>query len=177
MSEPARGGIHLRPARVDDVDAIMEWLNNPEVTRNFANMSKQITREQELAWLEWVLASEHDRLFAVVDDEGRYLGNAGIHKIYWPARNGRLGLVLGAPEARGRGLGTTAMRLLVEKAFHEVGLHKVWLVHYRDNARMAHIAAKLGFTIEGTLRDEYFHDGHFHDMVRWSLLEDELNGT
>lgn len=163
----------LRPIRPDDVDHIMEWINDPEVTRNFAHMSAAITREQELAWLERVIASETDRLYAVEDEAGRYLGNAGVHKIYWPARNGRLGLVLGARDARGRGLGSMAMRLLVELAFAELGLHKVWLVHYRDNHRMAHIAAKLGFVEEGVLRDEYFHAERFHDMVRWSLLEDE----
>ena len=164
----------LRPIRLDDVDRIMAWINDPAVTRNFARMSGDITRDEELAWLRWVIDSPHDRLFAVEDADGTYLGNAGVHKIYWPSRNGRLGLVLGAPGARGRGLGTLAMRLLVELAFAELGLHKVWLVHYRDNTRMAHIAAKLGFVTEGVLRDEYFHQGAFHDMVRWSLLEGEL---
>lgn len=163
----------LRPIRTSDVDDIMAWINDPDVTRNFANMSAAITREQELAWLEHVIASDTDRLYAVVDESGAYLGNAGIHKIYWPARNGRLGLVLGAPGARGRGLGTQAMRLLIDMAFAELGLHKVWLVHYRTNTRMAHIAEKLGFTEEGVLRDEYFHQGSFHDMIRWSLLEDD----
>ncbi|TNE87585.1 MAG: N-acetyltransferase [Deltaproteobacteria bacterium] len=163
----------LRPIRPEDVDHIMQWINDPAVTRNFAHMSAQITREQELAWLEHVIASDTDRLYAVVDADGAYLGNAGVHKIYWPARNGRLGLVLGAAGARGRGLGTQAMRLLVELALTELNLHKVWLVHYRSNERMAHIAAKLGFTQEGVLRDEYFHAGGFHDMVRWSLLEQD----
>jgi RimJ/RimL family protein N-acetyltransferase len=163
----------LRPISTSDIDAIMAWINDPEVTRNFAHMSGEITREQELAWLEEVIASPTDRLYAVVDEHGAYLGNAGIHKIYWPARNGRLGLVLGAPGSRSRGLGTHAMRLLTEIAFSELGLHKVWMVHYRSNARMAHLATKLGFTEEGVLRDEYFHGGAFHDMIRWSLLEDD----
>ncbi|MCO4747067.1 MAG: GNAT family N-acetyltransferase [Proteobacteria bacterium] len=167
--------VRLRPIRADDIDHIMAWINDPEVTKNFANMSERITREQEIAWLEWVMASDNDRLYAVEDLEGRYLGNAGIHKIYWPARNGRLGLVLGAADARGRGLGTQAMKLLVALAFEELGLHKTWLVHYKTNERMAHIATKLGFTTEGVLRDEYFHAQSFHDMVRWSLLEDELS--
>ena len=39
---------------------------------------------------------------------------------------------------------------------------------------MHHMATKLGFQVEGTLRDEYFHDGSYHDMVRLSLLEGEL---
>ena len=166
--------IRLRPIRLDDVDAIMEWINDPAVTRNFASMSERITREQEIAFLERTLASDTDRLFAIEDLEGRYLGNAGIHKIYWPARNGRLGIVIGRKDAQGQGLGQEALRLTAALGFRDLKLHKIWLVHFATNARMHHIAKKLGFVEEGTLRDEYFHADGFHDMLRHSLLEDEF---
>lgn len=166
--------IALRPLAMDDLDAIMGWINDPEVTQNFAGMSSPITRDQEAAFLERTLASPDERLFAAVDTDGRYLGNAGIHRIYWPARNGRLGVVLGAPGARGRGYGREAVALLSALGFTRLGLHKVWLMHYRANARMARICASLGFTVEGVMRDEYFHGGAFHDMVRQSLLEQDF---
>ncbi len=166
--------VGLRPLTMDDLDSIMEWINDPEVTRNFAGMSETITREQEAAFLERAFASETDRLFAVVDASGQYLGNAGIHKIYWPAKNGRLGIVLGARGARGRGLGQEALKLLCARGFLDLELHKLWLVHYAENHRMAHIAEKLGFVAEGRLRDEYFHAGRYHDMLRLSLLEQDF---
>jgi len=166
--------IQLRPIRLDDVDAIMAWINDPSVTRNFAKMSTTITREQEIAFLERPLESDADRLFAIEDLDGNYLGNAGLHKIYWPARNGRLGIVIGDKDAQGKGLGQEALRLITALGFEVLGLHKIWLVHFATNARMHHIAKKLGFTEEGTLRDEYFHDGEFHDMLRHSLLEHEF---
>lgn len=168
--------IRLRPIRVDDVDAIMEWINDPAVTANFATMSQHITREEELAFLERTIASPTDRLFAIEDAAGTYLGNAGIHKIWWPARNGRLGIVVGRKEAQGRGVAQAALRALCAIGFRELGLHKLWLVHYSTNARMAHVAGKLGFVREGVLRDEYFHQGTYHDMVRHSLLAHEFTG-
>jgi len=166
--------VRLRPIRRDDVDAIMEWINDETVTRNFAGMSRRITREQELAFLDGVIASDTDRLYAIEDLDGRYLGNAGVHKIYWPARNGRLGLVIGRREAHGRGLGQEALRLLLLAAFDELELHKVWIVHFATNERMAHLCAKHGFVREGVLRDEYFHRDAWHDMVRQSLLSHEF---
>ncbi|MCB9687620.1 MAG: GNAT family N-acetyltransferase [Alphaproteobacteria bacterium] len=164
--------IHLRPIRVDDVDAIMTWVNDPEVVRNFATMGN-ITREQEVAFLERMIASETDRLYAIETLEGQYLGNAGIHKIWWPARNGRLGIVIGDKAHHGRGLAQEALRLLLAHGFGELGLHKLWMVHYATNGRMHHIAGKLGMREEGRLRDEYFHQGAFHDMVRHAILEEE----
>jgi RimJ/RimL family protein N-acetyltransferase len=166
--------IQLRPIRLDDVDALLTWVNDPEVTRNFAGLSERITREQELAFLRGVIASDTDALFAI-EHEGRIIGTAGLHKIYWPARNGRLGLIIGRREVQGRGLGQQALRLITALGFLELGLHKVWVVHYATNARMRHIVGKLGFVQEGVLRDEYFHRDAFHDMVRHSLLRPEFD--
>jgi len=166
--------IGLRRLEMSDLDSIMEWINDPDVTKNFAGMSSKITRDQEAAFLEKMADSDTDRLYAVVDRKGHYLGNAGIHKIYWPARNGRVGIVLGARGARGRGYGQQTLKLLSAQAFLELDLHKLWLVHYSTNARMAHIATKLGFIEEGRLREEYFHAGEYHDMVRYGLLEQDF---
>ncbi len=162
----------LRPIAESDVDAIMTWLNDPEITRNFAAFSEPVTREQELAFVRGMRASNTDSLFAVelVDIPGELIGTAGLHRIYWPAKNGRLGVMIGRRAVQGRGLGQEAMQLLVAYGFERLGLHKLWLVHYADNARMRHIAGKLGFQQEGVLRDEYFHAGTWHDMVRHAIL-------
>jgi diamine N-acetyltransferase len=164
--------IALRPIATTDVDAIMEWINDPEITKNFAGFSEPITRAAELAFVERMIASPNDRLFAIVDATGTCIGTAGIHQIYWPARNGRLGIMLG--RARGQGLGRQALRALVATAFGALGLHKVWVVHFADNARMAHLCRTLGFSVEGVLRDEYFHHGRHWNMVRQSLLAPEF---
>lgn len=170
-----RGGpIRLRPARPDDAEAIVEWLNDPEITKNFAGFGEPITLEAERAFLAKMAASREDRLFAIEPTEGgAVIGTVGLHRIYWPARNARLGLMIGGRGAQGKGLGQEALRLVIAYAFGVLELHKVWLVHYADNARMRHIAGKLGFTQEGVLRDEYFHAGRYHDMVRHALLAPE----
>ena len=169
--------VRLRPIRLDDVDAIMEWVNDDEVIGNFAGMSKPITRDEELKYLDAMIHSDTDRLFAIEDQAGRYLGNAGIHKIYWPARNGRLGVVIGRRAEQGRGLGQQVLQSLADVAFTELELHKVWIVHFATNTRMAHICRKLGFGDEGRMRDEYFHRGQWHDMIRWSMLNHEYQSA
>jgi RimJ/RimL family protein N-acetyltransferase len=165
--------IHLRPIRLDDVDALLEWIGDPNVTANFATMSRPITRDEELAFLASTIASETDRLYAIETLDGKVIGTAGIHKIWWPSRNGRIGLVVGHREHQGKGLAQEALRALCDTGFRELELHKLWLMHYRTNTRMRHIAEKLGFREEGVLRDEYFHQGAWHDMVRHSLLDHE----
>ncbi len=169
--------VRLRPIEERDVDAMMAWVNDPAVTRNFAGMSRIITREEELAYVRAMRTSEVDRLFVTETLEGRYVGNAGIHKIYWPAANGRLGLVVGNKTLHGQGYGQEVLRLLCCLAFEELELHKVWVVHYSDNGRMRHLCDKLGFVTEGLMRDEYFHEGAWHDMERHSLLRSDYDAV
>lgn len=170
--------IRLRPIAESDVDGILEWINDPAITRNFASFDEPISREQELEFIRAMQRSKTDHLFAVewADGTGPIIGTAGLHRIYWPAKNGRVGLMIGLKEVQGKGLGQEALRLVVGYGFERLGLHKVWLVHYADNARMRHIAQKLGFTQEGVLRDEYFHNDRWHDMVRHAILEQEWLG-
>jgi RimJ/RimL family protein N-acetyltransferase len=163
--------VRLRAIQEDDAEAIVAWINDPEVTRNFAAFSKPISLEEERAFLRTMRGSEVDRLFAIEPaGGGALIGTAGIHRIYWPARNARLGVMIGRNELQGRGLGQATLGLLVAFGFSHLSLHKLWLVHYADNHRMRHIAGKLGFEVEGLLRDEYFHAGKYHDMVRHALL-------
>lgn len=168
------GPIRLRPATPSDAEAILPWLNDPEITKNFAGFGEPITLEVERAFLAKMAVSGEDRLFAIEAVEGGpVIGTVGLHRIYWPARNARLGVMIGGQETHGRGLGQEALRLVIAFGFRALGLHKVWLVHYSENGRMRHIAGKLGFAQEGVLRDEYFHAGRYHDMVRHALLAPE----
>ena len=163
----------LRPLELRDLDHLMEWVNDPDVVKNFANFQAPISREREQRWLEDILASERDKVFAVETPTGEYLGNIGLHQIDWPTRSARAALILGSKEHWGEGYAQGAMAELLRIAFEQYNLHKVWLVVWQENAKARHIYEKMGFREEGVLRDEYFHQGKYHNMVRMSMLEDE----
>ena len=60
--------------------------------------------------------------------------------------------------------------MLVDYAFKKLGLHKVYLMHWKENKKAEHLYNKLGFKTEGVLKDEYFWQGRYHDMVRMSII-------
>lgn len=160
--------VRLEPLSLAHLDGVMSWINDPEVTFYFANLSGEITREQEEAYLRVLLTSQTDKIFSIFEND-EYVGQIGISKIYWPARNGRIGLML-KREAWGRGLSQVAIRLLIDKAFGDLNLHKLWVIIRADNEKGLYLWKKMGFTPEGILRDEYFVKGKFHNMVRLGLL-------
>ena len=167
---------HLRgPLTPDDVDSVLDgvmgWVNDAEVTKNFAQFSRVVTRDEEREFLNRLYASPNDRVYAMENERREYVGQVGIHQIYWPAKHGRLGVVIGRRDEWGRGHAKRAIAEACRRAFGELGLNKVWAIFYVTNARMRHICEGLGFVEEGRLLDEYFHQGTFHDMTRMCLLK------
>jgi RimJ/RimL family protein N-acetyltransferase len=172
---PDRSLVELRPLSHDDVDDILSWVNDPAIVGNLATFSgKPLTRADEEAWVDGVTASDTDRVFSVVAaDDGRYLGQVGLHQIFWRSRVGRLSAIIARREEMGRGFGTAALARLLDVAFEQEKLHKVWLMVFHHNERSRRTYERLGFVTEGRLREEYFHEGGWHDMIRMSLLARE----
>lgn len=170
--------IQLRPLCVEDVDNIMTWVNEPAVVGNFAAFrGVPLTREDELAWIQRTLASPWERVWSVfAASDGRYLGQVGLHQIHQRSRVGRLAVVIARRAEMGRGHGSAAISRALDHAFGELALHKVWLMVFCSNTRSRGIYQRLGFIEEGLLREEYYHDGTWHDMVRMSVLAREWRG-
>ena len=74
----------LRPLAMSDLDNIMTWVNDPEVTRNFAKLDHKFTREEEHEYLEKLLADPKSKMYAVETEQGEYVGNVGLQEIYTP---------------------------------------------------------------------------------------------
>jgi len=170
-----RGLVTLRPLCEADVDSILTWVNDREVVGNIAAFSGEpFTREDELAYVARIQASDVDRVFSVfAADDSRYLGQVGLHQIHRRSKVGRLSCIIGSRAEMGKGLGTGAIANLLDVAFGEEGLHKVWLMVFERNERAQRVYSKIGFLEEGRLREEYLHEGGWHTMVRMGLLARE----
>ena len=90
-----------------------------------------------------LIQSDTDLTSYSIFENDRYVGQIGLSQIYWPARNGRLGAML-CRSAWGRGI-IQSRRLLIDKAFGEHDLHKIWLIVRADNEKGRHIWSRLGF--------------------------------
>jgi RimJ/RimL family protein N-acetyltransferase len=167
-----RSSVTLRPLAEADVDAIMTWVNDPQIVGSIASFSGEpFTREQELAYVRRMMASEDDRVFSIVRAaDGGYLGQVGLHQIHRRSRVARLACIIGSRSEMGRGYGTAAVARILDHAFGHEELHKVWLMIFSTNQRSRRVYERLGFQEEGVLREEYFHEGTWHDMARMSLL-------
>lgn len=159
--------VRLVPLAPEHLDHVMGWVNDHEVLQYFANRQHDIGRDEEARYLAQLVASKTDRAFSIFAGE-RYLGQCSVNQIYWPARNGRLFIVI-QKDAQGHGYGPAALRALMRLAWEELDLHKLWLIVRRDNRDAQGMYLKLGFDFEGVLLDEYCVEGRYFDMVRMAI--------
>ena len=161
--------VRLVPLAMAHLPQVMTWVNDRDVMQYFANRQTDISEDDERGYLQTLLASGSDRAFSIFDAEDAYVGQCSINQIYWPARNGRIFVVI-AKDHQGRGLGPAAVAELVRIAWNELDLHKLWLIVRRDNRSAQAMYLKLGFDFEGVLAGEYRVGETWFDMVRMGIV-------
>ena len=165
--------LSMRPTTIRDVRHIMTWVNDPEVVKNLQHFNTRFTVAHERAYVAAMRKSKRDFLFSFFAPDGAYVGQGGIHQISWENKLGRLSLVV-VKEQWGKGYAQVIVPMLMHYAFARLKLHKVWLVAWATNKKNMHLYAKLRFKKEGVLKDEYFWQGKYHDMVRMRMLSSEF---
>jgi RimJ/RimL family protein N-acetyltransferase len=166
------GDVELRPFTLDDVPAIVEACNDAEIQYWIPTVPRPYTEDDARAFVRGEIPGIGDHQFAITEG-GRLVGSIGLG-INERSRNGAIGYWC-APQARGRGLTTRALRLLCRHALEDLSLERLELITDPDNVASQRVAEKVGFRREGVLRSHLLHpDGRRRDSVMFSLLPGEL---
>ena len=170
--------VRLRRVERDDLPRFVAWLNDPEVRRSLALLWPMGSAQEE-AWYEAQLKAEPALQAFSIDvrkdaSAWTHAGGAGFHSVDWVSRAAELGLVIGDKSRWGQGYGTEATRALCRWGLRELNLHRIWLRVYEDNAPAIRSYEKVGFKLEGRLRQDRFREGRYLDTLVMGLLYDEL---
>jgi ribosomal-protein-serine acetyltransferase len=104
--------------------------------------------------------------------KGRLAGSIRYNSIDWRNRSTELGYWIDA-SCEGKGLVRKACRVFIDYAFNQLMLNRVEIRCNVDNRRSRVVAEKLGFKLEGRMRQTYYHQDHFVDMVLYGILANE----
>ncbi|MCF6268302.1 MAG: GNAT family N-acetyltransferase [Melioribacteraceae bacterium] len=88
-------------------------------------------------------------------------------------RKAELRKLIGVPEYRALGYGKEATRYWIEYGFKKLELKKIYLNTIDTNIHNIKINEKMGFKVEGILRDEAIVDGVSRDVLRMGLVRKE----
>lgn len=162
----------LRPLEPDDLVALNLWRSNRELRDATHGFRYPVSLEIDKSWYQEnvVNAPTKKAIFAVQNYEGTFVGLAQLDAIDPIHRHAMLGIYIGEPAERGRGAGKSATIELIEYGFRDLNLRKLFLHVNRSNLSATKLYESLGFTIEGELREHYFHDGDWDDILVMSLF-------
>jgi len=171
--------VRLRRLERADLPLFVAWLNDPELRDHLA-VAYPLSQAQEEHWFEATLRMEPALQPFAIEARLRprartftMVGTVSFHGVDWRHRTAELGLFIGQRALWGKGYGTDALRALAAFAFGELNLNRLWLRVYEDNVRARKSYEKVGFVVEGRLRQDRFHAGRFHDTLVMGLLRSE----
>lgn len=123
---------------------------------------------------EW--AAQGDVLEWYLFDGDTLCGSIRVKDIDPFDRKGKIGYFLGR-EYEGRGMMTASMRAVLGHCFSTLQLNRIELRCVATNAPSMTVAHRLGFTREGTLRQDEWLNGAFVDQYVYGLLRAEFLGA
>lgn len=88
-----------------------------------------------------------------------------IHSTCW------LGVFIGEEEARGKGFGKEAVKLIIDYAFNTLNFRKVSLEVVNTNKHAIEVYKNFGFRIEGNLKDHVLINGKYGNSILMSLVK------
>ncbi len=159
------GGLLLRPWTPDDAPALLLG-HRDALVRHYA-IDLVDDPATALATIQVLGSAWHRRegaAWAVSDAAGTVLGSVRFVLRDADLGVGGVGYWL-LPEARGRGVATTAVRSSTAAVFARLGWHRIELRHAVENDRSCAVARRAGYRQEGLLRAgmRYPDDGRWSD--------------
>jgi RimJ/RimL family protein N-acetyltransferase len=119
-----------------------EWVSDAEMRRLFL-MRGEVTWDGHLKYFSKALSDATQFIYAILDENSQHVGNCGFKNI--KPHEGELWIYLGESSTRGKGIGTSATRLLVNEGFTRHDFRLIYL-HVADfNAAAISMYINLGF--------------------------------
>lgn len=167
--------VALGPNRRDLIPTYQRWINDFATLRTLGAVPPgPTTLERETDWYEHPGTSEVR--FTIYERETwRPIGGTGFHAVDFRNRTTTFGLMIGEPDARGRGYGTETTILMLDYAFTVLGLHSVMLTVNEFNLAGQRVYEKAGFKEFGRRRQARWMAGRFWDDVYMDCLADDFD--
>lgn len=166
--------IGLRALEENDVNGeYSNWLNDKEICK-YNSHHRYVTTKDEMAEFVRTCNSRIAVVLAVELKETKvHIGNISLQNIHYIDRSAEIAFLMGARELWGKGYATEAARLLINHAFDQLGIQRIYFGTSENNIGMQKVGEKLGFKREGIRRKAIYKDGMFHDIYEYGLLREE----
>jgi RimJ/RimL family protein N-acetyltransferase len=168
--------IELRDFEPGDAAAVRRWFNDPRVTADLVGRRQTFTEKDARGWVERAMDRGHDRKWAILVDGANepvgFVALFGLEREIGP----ELAVLVGEPDAWGKGVAREAERQACVHAFEEHGAHRIHAEIPATNRAAQKVVTHLGFKREGVMRGAIRRGDEAVDNEVWGLLPEEFSG-
>jgi RimJ/RimL family protein N-acetyltransferase len=178
LTEPIRTErLILRLFTNDDFEAVYDMQSRPEVARYLywsprdrTGAAKSLREKLKCSSIK----AEGDILNLAVEraEGGPAIGDLMLHYVSATHRQAEVGYIF-HPEAQGQGLATEATRAIVDLAFSQLKVHRVYGQIDARNTASARVLERVGMRREAHLVENEWVKGEWTDEVIYAVLADE----
>ena len=171
--------IRLRELKEKDASLMLEWMHDIDIQKSFKKRMLDTTIEDakrfvKEAQLDEELVSGMSLHFAIVDIDDEYLGTVSLKNIDFENRTAEYAII-SRKKAHGLGVAFKATGLVLDKAFGDLGLQRIYLSVYSNNEAAIKLYEKCGFKYEGEFRNHFIIDDLYVGWKWYGMLKDEFN--
>ena len=146
---------------------VIDWLSD------FEQAPRPAEIQSIVEWADAVFAAKTGIRWALtLKPDDRLIGSCGFHLLNQAHQYAEIGYELHSDYWR-RGLMSEAVGAVMRFCFDSLSLHRLEADTTEGNAASAALLQKLGFSLEGVLRERVFWRGEHHNLWLFSLLEPE----
>lgn len=164
--------MNLRKLEKKDAELMLEWMRDIEISKNFQFDTKSMDFDKVETFIEKSKIESENIHLAIVESDDEYLGTISLKNIDYKNNNAEYAISL-RKKAIGKNVAFLATKLILEYAFDELKLEKVYLNVYSKNMRAIKFYEKFGFIYEGEFRNHIKKDGIYENLKWYSILRSD----
>ncbi len=171
--------IYLRSITLEDGPTIVKWRNTPKVREHCLHQKPITIESNEVFFHQFVETGWYQQFIVERIDEDFGVASYPIATVYLKdidRTNKRCELCIftSDDEEWNTESQSIAVKMLLQKAFGELGMHKVYSYVFYKFMDEAALLKRSGFTTEAILKDEAVNaDGEYEDIVRFMIIDKE----
>jgi hypothetical protein len=163
--------LHFRNIKDDDLEMILTWRTNPEVSR-YMFTDPDLSLEKQRRWFERI-AADTTRLDWIINADSEDVGLVSLVRIDNVNRRCEWAYYLGSPNVRGKGIGKAVELNILYYVFEILKLNKLCGEVLALNEKVVEIHRKYGSKVEGRRREHILKNGEYLDVVEIGILRAE----
>ena len=161
------GAIQVRAREPRDAEALAAISTCPGVIAG----TLQLPFRPVEVWREWLARQDPLVHGLVAELDGRVVGSLTLHLEANPRRRHTGGIGMGVhDDSQGQGVGGALLAAALDLADNWLGLERLELTVFVDNAPAIALYKKFGFEIEGTARRFAWRNGEYADAYTMARL-------